>query len=113
LLLERDFVPCLFFAGESVVSGKKESSKLTFEISTLVTATKGSSGTVLWCEKAAEISSDESKASPKLLLRLFDSFLDGSAETRHEAGSKPKLFCGTISIGDSWLLLVLNKGFLI
>jgi hypothetical protein len=86
-------VLCFLSVVGSVVSGENESPKLTFEVSTLVTATDGASVADFFGGNAAERSSDESKSSSKLLLSFFDSLMDGSAEPPHASASKLKLFC--------------------
>ena len=74
VLLERDFVLCFSPIVQSVVpDGENESSKLTFDVSTLVAATDGPSDAVFCGAKALQKDPfDESKSSSKLLLRLFD-----------------------------------------
>jgi hypothetical protein len=68
--------------GFSVVLGENDSSKLTFEESTLVTATNSSASGEIFCGgKAAEKGSVDSNSLSKLLLCLFDAPEEGSSSS--------------------------------
>ena len=60
-----------FSVVESIIAGENESSKLSFEVSTLGTPNFGTSGASSCGGMSAEMSFDESKSSSKLLLGLF------------------------------------------